>query len=463
MDKKLPAEFAKAFKDADIRGITGVELDDDVAYAVARVFVGLQRAGAVVVGRDVRVSSPSLVEAFMAGAQDAGADVIDIGLAHSPMLYFASGTLNVPGVMVTASHSPKEYNGLKLVAPGAVPLTNATGLKDILRRIQKNELGPLAKQRGRRRVKDMRKAYQRFILKGFKKKQFAGITVAADAGNGMAALLLPLLQEQLPVQFSTVSMELDGTFPTRGSDPTLQKNQRQLKQVLKEQSHDFGIAFDGDADRIAFLDEKGRYVNCAVIGAIIAERLLAVEPGAGIVFTNLTSRVFEERIKASGGKALRARVGHAFLKRKMRETGAVFGAEHSGHFFFRDFFYTDSVVLTLRYVLEAYAEAKVNDQSFSEMARPYQRYQQLEDTVIPVTDKQAVLQAVEKYVRGHYKDARLRKFDGWYLELPDAWGAIKPSVTEHALKVMFEGSTKKAAKQVQDDLVEFIRAAEKRS
>lgn len=457
MDRILPESYAGAFKDADIRGITGSELDDDLAYAIARAFVIEFGYTTLVVGRDVRISSPRLAEAFMAGARDVGANVIDLGLVHSPMLYFASGSLNVPGVMITASHSPAAYNGFKLVAPGAVPLTKRTGLQAILRRIKRGDLGTTARTRGKRSVKNIRPAYQRRILKGLKPQSCDGLRIAADIGNGMASIMLPLLTEKLPISFETLFADLDGTSPHRGSDPTIRKHQKQLVKLLQGEDFDFGIGFDGDADRIAFLDETGGYVNSAVIGALIAERILKKEPGSAHVFTNMTSRIYEESVKAAGGKPVRSRVGHAFLKRKMREIEAPFGCEHSGHFFFRDFYFTDSVVLTLRYVLEAYTEAKAEGMSFSEMVRPYQRYQQLEDTVIEVADKTAVIHATEAFIQEQFPTAKVKRFDGLFVSTDEAWGAVKPSVTEHAVKVMFEGQKKAAATAMQKELVAFIK------
>jgi len=460
MDKKLPPRFVRSFKDADIRGIVGDELDDDLAYAVAQAFVAEFKYKTVLVGYDMRVSTPSLAEAFMRGVQDAGANVVNLGLVHSPMLYFASGDMQLPGVMITASHSPAFYNGLKLVEPDAIPLTKATGLSAILGRVEAGKMQK-AKKRGDRKAKSVHKQYTNYILKGCRANDFKNMKIVADIGNGMASVMLPLIENKLPITFDSLFADMDGTFPNRGSDPTIRKHQKHLVKQLKSKKYDFGIAFDGDADRIAFLDEKGNYVNCAVIGAVIAKRLLAAEPKAGLVFTNLTSRIYEETIRAHDGKPLRARVGHAFLKRKMREHKAVFGCEHSGHFFFRDFFYTDSVVLTLRYVLEAYAEAKLEGQAFSEMVKQYQVYQQLEDEVTDVENKQAALLAVKKHIDKKYPKADLKKFDGWYLTTDNAWGAVKPSVTEHALKVMFEGHKKADAKKVQDDLVAFIKKNEK--
>ncbi len=455
MDTKLPRQYKGAFKDADIRGVYGEEIDDDLTYRIGRAFVTQQGASEVVVGRDVRYSSPALFEAFVTGVRDAGADVLDIGLVTSPMLYFASGKYELPGVMITASHSPPAYNGLKLVAPGAVPLTAKTGLNSIKSAVAQLPAAPVS-PRGRVRSRHIRNAYRQHILKGVNRRSVRDLKLVADAGNGMASILLPLLTEALPLSIDTLFGELDGRFPNRGSDPTIRKHQAALRKALRTGSYDFGIAFDGDADRIAFLDEQGRYVNCAVIGALIAEHLIEQEPGAGCVYTNLTSRVYEEAIKAAGGKAIRARVGHAFLKEKIAATGAVFGCEHSGHFFFRDFYHTDSVVLTLRYVMEIYAAARANGQSFSELVATYQRYHQLEDVVIPVHDKAAVLQAVHAYLETQHPDAKVQKFDGLYVSTDIAWGAVKPSVTEHAIKVMFEGPKKRDAALLQDELVAFV-------
>jgi phosphomannomutase len=358
--------------------------------------------------------------------------------------------------MITASHSPANYNGLKLVMPGAVPLTKPTGLNAILKRIKGGKFSE-PKRKGKRQGKYVGEMYCNYILKKIKTKNFDNLSIVADVGNGMAGVLMPLLENKLPIKFKTILGELDGRFPNRDSDPTGRKNQKFLVKELKTGQYDFGIAFDGDADRIAFLDNKGKYVNCAVIGSLIAERILKDEPGSKHVFTNLTSRVYEESIVGSGGKAVRARVGHAFLKRKMHDTKAVFGCEHSGHFFFRDFFYTDSVVLTFIYVAQVYLEAKKEGKSFEEMVSPYRKYEQLEDVVIDVKDKKKSIQKVLRFVKKQYPEAVVKEFDGLYIKTEKAWGAVKPSVTEHAIKIMFEGLKKKDASQVQDKLVAYVR------
>lgn len=455
----MKANFKRAFKPADIRGVYPTEIDEEVAYRTARAFVEEFGYKKLVLGYDMRLSTPLLREAFIRGARESGATVIDVGMVRSPMLYFASGYLNLPGAVITASHSPAEYNGIKLVAPQAVPLTNKTGLSAIQKRIEAGKFVD-AKRFGKLIQKSVRRAYQKHVLMGINKKVLKGITVATDIGNGMAGASMAELDEALPTHFPMIFKKPDGRFPNRDSDPCLHKNQKALVKEIKKRSADFGIGFDGDGDRIAFLDENGKYVNCASIGALIASRLVQTEPGAGIVFTNLTSRVFEETIRDRGGKPIRAKVGHTFLKEQMRKHKAVFGAEHSGHFFWREFFYTDSTILTLLEVLNAYAEAKKSGLTFSQMMKPYLLYQQTEDVVIEVDDKKRVMKLIEAKLTS-LRPTKLRKFDGFYVSYGDVWGAVKPSVTEFAIKLMFESSSKKKASALQKDLVSYVKSIAK--
>jgi len=454
MTNKISANYRSAFKDADIRGVYPSEIDEEVTYLVARAFVDEFKLSRVLVARDMRLSSQSLYMAFCKGVNDAGANVIDIGLVPTPILYFASGSMELPGVVITASHSPKEYNGLKLVLPGAIPLTEKHGLGAIRRRIDKGVYGQ-PESVGKLKKKDVRQAYLKFVLKGTKVKAWAKLRIATDCGNGMSAILIPLLKSKLPIKFNTIFEELDGNFPNRGSDPTLKRNQQGISRLLKLGGNDFGIAFDGDSDRIAFFDENGKFVNSAVIGAVIAERLLKREAKAKIIYTNLTSRIYEERIREAGGVPVIARVGHAFIKETMRQKDVLFGAEHSGHYYYKDYFYTDSVVLTLRYVLESYSEAKKMGLNFSDMIRPYLSYEQTEDVIVDVKDKNKALASVHQYLLAK-KPLSIKKFDGYYYDFGDVWGSVKISVTEHALKMIFEAKKRRTAQKLQDEIVKFV-------
>ena len=398
MKLELEADYKRAFKEADIRGVYPAEIDEELVYFLARAFVEEFGYHKVLVARDMRESSPVLHAAFIKGVNDSGAAVVDIGLIHSPGLYFASATLNLPGVMITASHSPRKYNGLKLVYPQAIPLTETDGLKAVRNRMEKGEFVD-ANKVGKVIDKDISKAWQKFTLKGIPPTAFSGIKIAADAGNGMAGVMLPLLAEKLAVKFDVLFPKLDGLFPNRGSDPTLSKHQKHIKDKLKNGAHDFGVSFDGDSDRVAFFDETGKYINSAVIGALVAERLLRKNPQSKIGYTVLTTRSYEESIRAHGGKPVLMKVGHAFIKKAMREKDVLFACEHSGHFYYKSYFFTDSVTQTLLHVLEAYTAARKNGQSFSQMMKPYLTYHQTEDTFVEVDDKKRALAEVEKYLQ----------------------------------------------------------------
>lgn len=453
---KISADYKSAFKQVDIRGEYPSEINEEVTYLVARSFVAEYHLKKVLVARDMRLSSPALFDAFCKGATDAGANVIDLGLVHTPVLYYASGKMKLAGVMITASHSPKNQNGLKMVLSGAIPLTEEFGLKQIRKRMEKGEFVE-AKKRGVVTSKDVKEAYADFVLKGVKAKGMEDLEIVADAGNGMGAVLMPLLSQRLPCTFTTINETLDGRFPSRGSDPTLKKNQKPVTAALKTGGYDLGISFDGDGDRIAFFDEEGNYVNSAVIGAIVAKYLLEKRKGAKIVYTNLTSRVLEETIIESGGVPIPAKVGHAYIKETMRKEDVLFGCEHSGHFYFKEYFYTDSVTLTLRYVLEAFAPLRARGGKFSELVAPYQKYYQTEDVIVEVADKKKAQAAVEAYLKA-MQPVRTRKFDGLFVDFGEVWGSVKISVTEHALKMMFEGKKKAPTVTFQAEVVAYVKS-----
>jgi phosphomannomutase len=448
-----PADFIQAFKEADIRGVYPREVDEEVAYLIARAFVEDGSYKQVVVARDMRLSSDALRDAFVRGVVDAGASVVDIGLTTTPMMYFASATMKLPGVMITASHSPKDHNGLKLVFPGAVPLTEKTGLRAIRTRLIKGQFLPDAARPGKVIQKDIMAAFSRYVLNGNKlQKGAAQVRVVVDCGSGMGSLLLPILT-QLGLDVTPLFAELDGRFPHRASNPTVPKNQKAIVAALKAGEYDFGIAFDGDADRVAFFDEKGRYVNCGAIGALIAEVLLPTHPKATFVGTVLTSRAYREAVATHGGRFKEARVGHSYVKEVMHKYDALFGCEHSGHFFFKDFFHTDTVVLTLRAVLAAYRTAGV---AFSALLSPYTQYYQTEDLMVEVYDEMKALAGMVAFAKKQ-KEVKITLRDGVTIDYGDAWVVVKPSVTETALNVIAEGTDKKRVVSLRDAMVAQAR------
>lgn len=448
----LPSHYQAAFKDADIRGVYPTEIDEVSTYRTARAFVELFGLKEVLVARDMRESSLALRDAFVAGARDSGADVIDIGLVGTPALYYASGKYDRYGVMITASHNPKEYNGLKLVQAGAIPLTRTTGLSTIQKRVATNEFSTTA-TRGRIKKKSIVREYLRYIRSRAGFKSARPLRVVVDAGNGMASTLSPLWSAGGPLKVTPLFFDLDGTFPNRESNPTLAKNQKAIKAELKKGTYDFGVSFDGDADRVAFFDERGRYINSAVIGALIAKHLLANEPGSAHVYTVFTSKVYEETICVHGGRAVRARVGHAFIKEAMRKKDAIFGCEHSAHFYFKDNFFTDSGILAFLYVAAMYAEVGV---PFSQLVKPFQYYHQTEEILVQVTSKPAALKAVADHYAAHSPLA-IERYDGVTIKFTDYWLVVKASVTEDALKCVVESTSVAKAKVEHRKLVTFLQ------
>lgn len=451
----LPKEYAKAFKDADIRGVYPTEINETVAYRVARAFVEECGWKQVLVARDMRTSSPTLRSAFIAGVRDAGATAIDIGIIDTPGLYYAAGSLDLPGVVITASHNPAEYNGLKLVAPGAIPLTNKTGLTAIKKRIEANQF-PTPKKRGQLKKQSVTKDYLSYIGKRSTFKPERPLKVVVDAGNGTAGPLVEKLCRTLPVEITPLFFELDGTFPNRASNPTLAKNQAAIKAAIKQGDYDFGVAFDGDADRVAFFDERGNYINSAFIGALITEHVLQSQPHTSFVYTVFTSKAYEETIRENGGKAIKARVGHAFIKELMRKKDAVFGCEHSAHFYFKDNYYTDSGILTFLFVAAAFAKQLPTGQQFSQYIKPFAKYFQTEEVLVPVKDKDKALQEIAAHYETKNPES-ITHFDGVTIRFTDYWFVVKKSVTEDALKFVVESPKKTEAKQRQKEIYDYLR------
>jgi phosphomannomutase len=447
----FPLNYLHSFKDADIRGRYGNEINESLVYAIARGFVEETQAKKVVIGRDMRLSSPALSEAFISGVIDAGALVVDIGLVTTPMLYFVSGKKNLHGAMITASHNPKQYNGVKLVLPGAVPLTMKTGLRAIQNKVKKNTFFS-SKRRGRVQKSDVIEDFFSFIKKQNRPPKQKTVKVVVDAGNGMGSLLIPLLEQYAIV--TPIFTEMDGNFPNRDSNPTLKKSQRAIIQTLKKGTHDFGVSFDGDADRVAFFDERGNYINAAHIGALLADTLLISHPKSSFIYTILTSRSYLETVQNRGGKPIRARVGHAFIKESMKKNDAVFGCEHSAHFYFKQAFYADSVMLPVLSLISACEEQKKYERSFSDIITPYIGYFQTEELLVIVSDKDTALQKVADW--GKSIDAKISIFDGVSIDGGDWWAAVKKSVTEDAIKFVVESKSKKTAQQIQRYIKELL-------
>ena len=449
----MSADWATIFKAYDVRGIYPDQLDEDAARRIGLAFATWTGADRIVLGRDCRLSSPSLAAAFTDGATRGGADVIDIGLATTDMVYFASGRLATPGAMFTASHNPSHYNGVKLCLAGAAPVGQDTGLADI-RRLAEQDGGETGRPTGRGAVRpqNMLEPYLEHLLGFADVRRFAEFTVAADAANGMAGLVVPPLFERLPVKLVPLYMDLDGTFPNHPADPIQPENQVDVKRAVAEHGADLGLAFDGDADRVFFVDEHAEGVSGSLITALAAGGMLERHPGATILYNLICSRVVPEVIAEHGGKAVRTRVGHSFIKKVMAETGAVFGGEHSGHYYFRDHYNADSGLVASMVVMDQMSKA---GKPLSELLGPLRRYADSGEINSEVADKEAVIELLAET----FRDGRQDRLDGLTVEFDDWWFNVRPSNTEPLLRLNVEARTEELLAEKTAQILAIIRGA----
>ncbi|HEY7092098.1 MAG TPA: phosphomannomutase/phosphoglucomutase, partial [Ktedonobacterales bacterium] len=340
------------FKAYDVRGVYPTELNEDTAYRIGRAFVQHLGVNQVAVGRDMRVSSPAIAAAIMRGVTEQGADAIDLGLTTTDELYFAVGKFGYPaGVMITASHNPGQYNGIKMCREEAIPISSETGGDAIRDIVLSGQFASPARQ-GQIIKRDVTDDYVGHCLSFIDVSKVKPYKIAVDAGNGMAGMVIPRVFKKLPCQLVPLYFELDGTFPNHPASPIEPENTEVLRRVVPEQHCDMGIAFDGDADRMFLVDEKGQLLGGDMVTALVARSLLSKHPGSTILYNLICSRSVPELIEREGGRAIRTRVGHSFIKATMRQENAIFGGEHSGHFYFRDNWYADSGLIAFLIVLE---------------------------------------------------------------------------------------------------------------
>jgi phosphomannomutase len=437
----------------DIRGLVGDQLDAELVRrlgaATARTLV--EPDGKLVVGRDMRPSSPKLVDAFVEGVNAQGVDVVDIGLASTDQLYFASGTLDAAGAMFTASHNPAAYNGIKLCRSGAVPVAIDTGLGDIRDLAAGPDLPP-ADVPGTRRHTDLLDRFADHVRSFVDVSLLREVEVAVDAGNGMAGHVWPAVVDGLPVRTTELYFELDGNFPNHPADPLDPANLVDLQQVMRRGDHALGLAFDGDADRVFAVDEAGRPVASSLVGAVVADRLLRRHPGATVLHNLICSRTVPETIERAGGTAVRTRVGHSFIKRRMAETDAIYAVEHSGHHYFRDNFRADSGVITALVLLEAVAEA---DAPLSEVVAPYDRYVASGELNFEVSDTRAAIEAAAASFAARGETDRE---DGLTVITDRGWFNLRPSNTEPLLRLNVEADTDDAMVALRDEVATLVAA-----
>lgn len=443
-------DLTRIFKAYDVRGVYPEELNEDIARRIGWAFAEFTRSSALVVGRDCRVSSPSLAAAFTEGVAERGVDVVDIGLATTDMLYFASGRLDMPGAMFTASHNPPHYNGIKLCRAGAAPVGADSGLEEV-RDLAAGEPRRPVPARGTATTRDLVEEYIDHVLSFVDAAQMAPLTVVADAANGMAGLVLPAIFERLPAKLVGLYLDLDGTFPNHPADPIQPENQADLMRAVLEHSADVGLAFDGDADRVFLVDERARGVSGSLVTALVAEAMLEREPGGKIVHNLITSWVVPEIVREHGGEPIRTRVGHSFIKKVMADTGAIFGGEHSGHYYFRDHFRADSGLIAALFVLQRLSET---GKPLSQLLAPYRRYEASGEINSEVTDQAAALERVA----AAFSDGRQDRLDGLTVEYEDWWFNVRPSNTEPLLRLNVEARTKELLEEKIKGVLSVIRS-----
>ena len=446
------AEYAKIFKAYDIRGIVPDELDESVAGAVGAAFARITGASAVVTVHDMRTSSAPLAEAFAAGAASQGADVLSAGLGSTDMLYYASGSLGIPGAMITASHNPAKYNGIKLCRAGARPVGVETGLAE-LRTMVEDGVPAAQVAPGTITARDLVPEYAEHLKTLVDLSAIRPLTVAVDAGNGMAGHTVPKVFEGLPITLVPLYFELDGTFPHHEANPIDPKNLVDLQQAVLSSGADIGLAFDGDADRCFVVDERGEIVSPSVLTALIAVRELAREPGATIIHNLITSHAVPEIVSDHGGTPVRTRVGHSFIKAEMAATGAIFGGEHSGHFYFRDFWFADSGMLAGLHVLAALGS---QDGPLSSLLSEYARYHASGEINSEVSDQQAATQRVRAAFAGR-DGVSMDELDGLTVDSGTWWFNLRPSNTEPLLRLNVEAPDDATLTDIRDQVLRIVR------
>ena len=444
------------FKAYDIRGLVDTELTSDFAFAtgvaVARFLEIEREPGTVVIGEDMRPSSPNLASAFSAGVTSQGLDVIRIGLASTDMLYFASGKLNLPGAMFTASHNPAAYNGIKLCLSGARPIGKESGLVTIENFV--NDGMPMAMRNvGVEKTRTMLEEYVDHLLTLVDVSNIRPLKIVIDAGNGMGGYTAPAVFKRLNAEVIELYFELDGTFPNHEANPIEPSNLKDLQKAVKKHKADIGLAFDGDADRCFLVDEKGDLVNPSALTAIIATSELKRYPGSNIIYNLISSRAVKEVVEENGGTAVRSRVGHSYIKKLMAETNAVFGGEHSGHFYFRDFWKADSGMLAALHAISALGES---DAPLSKLLSPFNRYHSSGEINSTVSDAKAAMNHIEK-MYGKKNGVEVDHLDGLTINGDNWWFNLRASNTEPLLRLNVEASTEARMKKVRDDVLNTIR------
>ena len=441
----------KIFKAYDVRGTYPDQLNEIMAYKIGKAFVTFSKAKEIVVGYDMRLSSKPLVENFAIGVVEAGGKVIDIGEVCTDATYFASGFLNKPSVMFTASHNPPEYNGLKFTKSGAAPINENTGLKEMKEIIETGKF-KISKKKGKIVKKDILSEYVKHVKKFADVKEIKNLKIAVDAGNGMAGKIIPLVYEGIDVEIVPMYFELDGRFPNHLADPSKFENLKDIQKKIKKEKCDYGIAFDGDADRIFFVDEKGDVIISSMLSCLIINKMLK-EKKDNVIYTVVVSKVVPELVQKLGGKPIIERVGHSFIKETMKKTNSVFACEHSAHYYFRDNYRADSGMIASLIVGEIVAKS---GKKLSELINEFRKYHNIEETNVKVEDKEGKIQEIESLME-EYGPVKISKLDGITVEFEDWWFNVRPSNTEPYLRLNLEANSEKLMKKKKKEILKIMK------
>jgi phosphomannomutase len=450
---KLNPDIFKAY---DVRGVYPGDIDEAGARAIGTAFIAYLKAKRVAVGRDMRVSSPALAAAFIEGVTSQGADVVDYGMIPTDMLYYAVAADKLEGgVQVTASHNPKQYNGMKMVRQEALPLSGDAGISDIRDMIAADRLPPPAATRGTITSRNVLDAYVGHVMSFIDPSAIKPFNVVLDAGSGMGGLVAPKLFERLPCKTTRLCFDIDGTFPNHEANPLIEENRRDIVERVVAEKADVGIAWDGDADRCFFITGSGEFVSGDFVTALLAEAFLMKHPGSSIIYDLRASHAVKDVVASYGGTALMNRVGHAFIKQRMRETNAIFGGEVTGHYYFRDNFYADNGFIPALLMLELMSrKGKSLHQLIEPLAAKYFISGEINTKLAHMDHVPAKLQQIAE----KYKDGTQSRLDGLSVEFPDWHFNVRPSNTEPLLRLNLEAKTKAMMEAKRDEVLALIRS-----
>jgi phosphomannomutase len=444
------------FKAYDVRGTYPDQLNEDGAYAIGVGFAAYLQARQVGVGRDMRLSSPSIAKAFIDGVASQGVDVVDYGMIPTDVLYYGVAADHLDGgAQITASHNPKQYNGMKMVRQEAFPLSGDAGISDIRDMIAGNTLPPPASRRGQITARNLLNGYVDHVMAFIDPSVIRPFNVVLDAGSGMGALIAPLLFDRLPCKTARLCFEIDGRFPNHEANPLIEENRRDIVDRVVADRADIGIAWDGDADRCFFIDGTGEFISGDFITALLAEAFLLKHPGATIIYDLRASHAVRDIVAKYGGTSLMNRVGHAFFKRRMRETGAIFGGEVTGHYYFRDNFYADNGFIPALLILELMSK---KGQSLHELLEPLRSRYFISGEINTKLASMDQVPARLDEIAAHYADGHQYKIDGLSVEYSDWHFNVRPSNTEPLLRLNLEATNKHLMEQKRDDVLALIRA-----